>query len=102
MNQAITDERLYKTILRPYFSEKATLCTEKARQFVFRVATDANKTEIKKAVEVLFKVKVKSVQVSRTKTKPRRVGQIIGKSKSWKKAYVALHDGFDIDFAGSI
>ncbi len=101
MSQTMKHERMYQVILRPHISEKANTATELNRQFVFCVAKQATKPQIKHAVETLFKVKVRSVQVSHTKTKPRRVGKVVGRSKSWKKAYVALHEGFDIDFTGS-
>lgn len=96
MNQ----ERLMKILLSPHVSEKATTVADRNRQFVFRVVPDANKQEIKKAVELLFGVEVDSVQVVNTPGKAKRVGAIIGRRSGYKKAYVALKPGFDIDFMG--
>lgn len=95
MNQ----ERLMNVILRPYMSEKASIGTEKRREYVFEVIRNATKPDVKKAVELLFKAKVESVRIVNVKTKPRRFGQIQGKSKAWKKAYVKLEAGQAIDFA---
>ena len=92
-------ERLMNVILRPYMSEKASIGTEKRREYVFEVIKNATKPDVKGAVELLFKAKVESVRIVNVKTKPRRFGQIQGKSKAWKKAYVKLQDGQTIDFA---
>ena len=91
-------DRIYKTLLGPQVSEKATLVADENNQFVFKVVVDATKPEIKRAVEKLFNVKVKSVQVSNVKGKVKRFGQRLGKRSSWKKAVVRLHEGHDIDF----
>ncbi|HSW69546.1 MAG TPA: 50S ribosomal protein L23 [Gammaproteobacteria bacterium] len=93
-------EHLLKIIVSPYISEKATLASEKRGEYVFRVAHHAVKPEIKEAVELLFKTKVKSVRIVNVKTKPKRFGNIEGRSKKWKKAYVALEAGQQIDFGG--
>lgn len=95
MNQ----EQLMKIIQRPYLSEKASLGAEKRQEYVFEVIKNATKPDIKQAVELLFKVKVRSVNIVNVKPKPRRFGQIQGKSKAWKKAYVKLEEGQTIDFA---
>lgn len=95
MNQ----ERLLKVLLSPVISEKSTTVAEKHRQVVFKVATDACKPEIKAAVELLFEVKVEGVRVVNVKGKQKRFGQIMGRRKSWKKAYVSLQEGYDINFA---
>lgn len=92
-------ERLMNVIVRPYMSEKASIGTEKRREYVFEVIKSASKPDVKDAVELLFKAKVESVRIVNVKTKPRRFGQIQGKSKAWKKAYVKLQDGQAIDFA---
>lgn len=92
-------ERLMNVILRPYMSEKASIGTEKRQEYVFEVIRNATKPDVKKAVELLFKTKVDSVRIVNVKTKPRRFGQIQGKSKAWKKAYVKLEAGQAIDFA---
>ncbi|MGB1092524.1 MAG: 50S ribosomal protein L23 [Oceanobacter sp.] len=92
-------ERLYKVLLAPQISEKATWVAEKHGQYVFRVATDATKPEIKAAVEALFEVKVQSVQVVNIKGKTKRTARGMGKRNDVRKAYVRLADGQDIDFA---
>ncbi len=94
-------ERLLKIILSPHMSEKAAIATEKRRAYVFEVASDANKLEIKNAIELLFKTQVEAVRIVNVKPKPRRFGKIQGKSKAWKKAYVSLMAGQEINFAGS-
>ncbi len=95
MNQ----ERIYKVILGPHISEKATVVADKDGQFVFRVAPDATKPEIKAAVEHLFEVKVRNVQVLNIKGKTKRTARGMGKKNDVRKAYVRLADGHDIDFA---
>jgi large subunit ribosomal protein L23 len=97
MNQ----ERIYQVLLGPHISEKATVVAEKNRQFVFRVRLDANKLEIKAAVEKLFNVKVASVNTTITKGKSKRFGRNLGRRSDLKKAYVGLQDGFDLDFTGA-
>lgn len=97
MNQ----ERIYQVLLGPHISEKATVVAEKNRQFVFRVRPDANKLEIKKAVEKLFNVQVASVNTTIIKGKNKRFGRSLGRRSDVKKAYVALKEGFDIDFTGA-
>lgn len=95
MNQ----ERIYKIILGPVISEKSALLGESANLAVFKVVKDAQKPEIKAAVEKLFNVKVKSVQVLNVKGKTKRTRYGIGVRSDWKKAYVRLEQGQDIDFA---
>ena len=95
MNQ----ERIYKVLLGPHISEKATVVADKSGQFVFRVAPDATKPEIKTAVEQLFEVKVRSVQVLNIKGQTKRTARGVGKRNDVRKAYVSLADGHDIDFA---
>ncbi len=97
MNQ----ERFLKIVLSPHMSEKAAIATEKRREYVFEVRKEATKPEIKEAIEFLFKTKVESVRVLNVKTKPKRFGQIMGRSKAWKKAYVTLQEGQSIEFAGA-
>lgn len=97
MNQ----ERIYQVLLGPHISEKATIVAEKHRQFVFRVLPDANKLEIKKAVEKLFNVQVASVNTTIIKGKSKRFGRSLGRRSDIKKAYVALKEGFDLDFSGA-
>lgn len=92
--------RLMQILQRPHMSEKTTIIAEKHRQFVFKVAPDATKNEIRQAVELLFEVKVTNVAVCNTKSKERRFKQTIGERKGWKKAYVTLKEGQDINFTG--
>lgn len=96
-----SQERLMKVLLAPQVSEKATLVAEKNDQVVFRVVTDATKPEIKAAVELMFKVNVNSVQVASVKGKVKRSGRIVGHRNDWKKAYVCLAEGQEINFAAS-
>ncbi|MFO1387222.1 MAG: 50S ribosomal protein L23 [Chitinivorax sp.] len=96
---AANQERLYQVILAPIISEKGTFIADKYEQVAFRVATDATKPEIKAAVEFLFKVQVDSVQVLNVKGKQKRFGRFTGRRKDWKKAYVCLKPGQQIEFA---
>ena len=91
-------ERLMLVLLAPTVSEKSTFVGDKNNQVVFRVADDATKPEIKAAVELLFKVKVKGVQVSNVKGKEKKTGRIMGRRRNWKKAYVSLAQGQEINF----
>jgi large subunit ribosomal protein L23 len=95
MNQ----ERLMQVLLAPQISEKATWVAEKNEQVIFRVVSDATKPEIKAAVEMLFKVQVESVQVATVKGKQKRFGRSMGRRKNWKKAFVCLKPGQEINFA---
>jgi len=97
MNQ----ERILDILKSPLVSEKSTLVAERDNQIVFKVAVDATKLEIKRAVESLFEVEVKSVKTLNVKGKTKRHGQQIGRRVNWKKAYVSLKDGQDIDFLGT-
>jgi len=87
-------------IQAPLISEKGTALAESANQFLFRVRPDANKIEVKHAVETLFKVKVLDVRMARYLGKIRRVGRSMGRRSDWKKAYVTLKEGDKIDFFG--
>ncbi len=91
-------QRLMQVLLAPQISEKSTFVGEKNNQYVFRVLGDATKPEIKSAVELMFKKKVKSVQVANIKGKQKRFGRSSGKRSSWKKAYVSLMPGEEITF----
>ena len=93
-------ERLMKVLLTPHISEKTSMAADKNRQYTFHVVNDATKPEIRQAVELLFDVKVDSVQVSNVRGKIKRFGASLGKRQNWKKAYVSLRPGFDIDFMG--
>lgn len=93
------EERLLQVILAPVISEKATMLADKREQVIFRVATSATKPEIKAAVELLFKVQVEGVQVANVKGKNKRFGRFNGKRSDWKKAYVCLKPGQELNFA---
>jgi large subunit ribosomal protein L23 len=98
MSPTAQKERLLQILLAPQVSEKSTFVGEKNNQYVFRVADDATKPEIKAAVELMFKTKVRSVQVANVKGKEKRFGRFMGKRRSWKKAYVRLAQGQEINF----
>ncbi len=93
-------ERIYQVLMGPHISEKATIVAEGADQVVFRVASDATKQEIKKAVEELFDVKVAGVNVVNAKGKTKRTARGLGKRNDVRKAYVRLAEGSEIDFLG--
>jgi large subunit ribosomal protein L23 len=95
MNQ----ERLYKVLLGPVVSEKSASVAEVSNQVVFKVLPNADKAEIKAAVEKMFDVKVQNVRVLNVKGKTKRTRHGIGVRSDWKKAYVRLEQGQDIDFA---
>ena len=97
MNQ----ERLMKVLLAPVVSEKGSRLADTNRQFVFKVLPGASKPEIRRAVELMFDVKVTAVQVSNVRGKAKRFGQTLGRRAGWKKAYVTLAEGHDIDFMGA-
>lgn len=92
-------ERLMQVLLAPVVSEKSTFVADKNEQVIFRVVVDATKREIKAAVELMFKVKVDSVQVLNVKGKEKRFGRFIGRRRNWKKAYICLKPGQEINFA---
>jgi large subunit ribosomal protein L23 len=91
---------LREIIHAPLITEKGSLLSETAHQVLFRVRPDANKIEVKKAIETLFKVKVIKVRMSRYLGKTKRVGRNMGRLPQWKKAYVTLKEGDRIDFFG--
>ena len=90
MSAGMDKERLMQVLLSPLVSEKSTFVGEKNNQYVFRVLPDATKPQIKAAVELMFKIKVKEVQVSNVKGKDKRFGRFEGRRRNWKKAYVSL------------
>jgi large subunit ribosomal protein L23 len=90
----------HEVIKAPLISEKGTSLTETANQVLFKVHTDANKIEVKRAVEALFKVTVEQVRMARYLGKMRRIGKSMGRRSDWKKAYVTLKEGDKIDFFG--
>ena len=94
-------ERLMTVVLAPVVSEKGTFVADKNRQYVFRVADDATKPEIRAAVELMFKTKVDGVTVTNVRGKEVRRGRGFGRKRSWKKAYVRLAAGQEINFAAT-
>jgi large subunit ribosomal protein L23 len=93
---------LHRVITSPLITEKGTLVNEQGNQFVFKVRPEANKVEIRHAVETLFKVKVEKVRTINYMGKNRRVGKTVGQRPRWKKAYVTLAAGQRIDFFESV
>ena len=97
----MNEERLMKVLLAPHVSEKSTRVSDTSNQVVFRVLRNAKKREIKRAVEKLFEVEVEHVRTVNLKGKRKRFQQTVGKRPDWKKAYVRLKEGDDIDFLGN-
>jgi len=91
--------RLMQVLVAPIVSEKATMVADKTNSVTFKVLQDATKPEIKAAVELMFKVQVDSVQVAVVKGKEKRFGRFVGRRRGWKKAYVCLKPGQEINFA---
>lgn len=91
---------LYQVILAPIVSEKSTRSADKYRQVVFQVLPSATKLDVKRAVEMAFEVEVEAVQICNIRGKVKRFGRTPGARQNWKKAYVKLKEGHDIDFAG--
>ena len=94
-------ERLMSVVLGPHLSEKSSAVGERNKQIVFKVRRDSSKDEIRRAVELLFEVKVLNVQVVNVLGKAKRFGNRPGRRQDWKKAYVSLAEGSDINFMGS-
>ena len=94
----IAGERLHQIIVAPVVSEKSSRVAEKHNQYVFKVLRDARKPEIKAAVEKLFNIKVEDIRTLNVKGKSKRFGQFQGVRSDWKKAYVTLTAGQEIDF----
>jgi large subunit ribosomal protein L23 len=88
----------YQVVIRPLITEKATHLSERHNAYTFEVNSKANKTEIKEAVEILFNVKVADVRTQNRRGKLRRYRLKVGRMRNWKKAIVALHDDYRIDF----
>lgn len=102
MNAAPTakqQERLMEVLLAPVVSEKSTFVADKRDQVIFRVMQNATKPEIKAAVELMFNVQVESVKVLNVRGKEKRFGRYMGRRNHWKKAYVCLKPGQEINFA---
>lgn len=96
---SIQDIKLANIISAPIISEKSTNAADQSNQFVFKVQKSATKLQIKNAVELMFAVKVESVRVLNVKGKIKRFGRTLGKRSDWKKAYVKLQSGHNIELA---
>jgi large subunit ribosomal protein L23 len=101
MTAVSNKERLMTVLVGPHVSEKTTDVADNHNQFVFKVRRDSNKSEIRRAVELMFEVKVMDVQVVNCRGKIKRFGQDYGQRQHWKKAYVTLAEGQGIDFLGT-
>ena len=97
----VIDYKLSNIVQAPIVSEKSTNAAELNNQFVFKVQKSATKMQVKNAVEMMFDVEVDSVQVLNVKGKQKRMGRTLGKRSDWKKAYVKLKPGNDIDFSAA-
>ena len=97
----MNDVRLLQKVIAPHFSEKATMQTGECRQYVFKVAKNSTKNDVKKAIELIFSVKVQSVNIVNVKGKSVRFGKNNGHHSAWKKAYVILDVDQEIDFSGA-
>jgi large subunit ribosomal protein L23 len=94
----VNREQLMSVLIAPHVTEKTSLAMQNHNQYTFRVRRNATKTDIKKAVELMFDVKVAGVQVVNEPGKQRRFGRIAGRTQDWKKAYVSLNEGQTIDY----
>ncbi|MDR2221038.1 MAG: 50S ribosomal protein L23 [Methylobacillus sp.] len=99
MSAILKQDRLLQVIVAPQITEKATRIADKNQQIAFKVLPNATKPEIKAAVELVFKVEVQGVTVANVKGKSKRAGRVMGRRKDWKKAYVSLKPGQEINFA---
>ena len=91
-------EQLMNVLIAPHVTEKTSLAMQNNNQYTFRVKRNATKTDIKQAVELMFEVKVKGVQIVNEPGKTRRFGRLVGRTQDWKKAYVSLVQGQTIDY----
>jgi large subunit ribosomal protein L23 len=94
----VNREQLMNVLIAPHVTEKTSLAMQSSNQYTFRVRRDANKLDIRQAVELMFDVKVKAVQVLNEPGKTRRFGKLMGRTQDWKKAYVSLVQGQTIDY----
>jgi large subunit ribosomal protein L23 len=94
----MSKEQLMSVLVAPHVTEKTSLAMQNHNQYTFRVRRDATKADIRKAVELMFDVKVSGVQVVNEPGKARRFGRILGRTQDWKKAYVSLESGQTIDY----
>ena len=93
--------QLTRVLEAPLISEKSTIAAEKDKQIVFKVLRSATKKQVKSAVEAMFNVEVDAVRVLNVKSKQKRFGRTLGQRSDWKKAYVKLKEGHDIEFAAA-
>ena len=91
-------EQLMSVLIAPHVTEKTSLAMQNHNQYTFKVRRDATKTDIRKAIELMFDVKVAGVQVVNEPGKTRRFGRSVGRTQDWKKAYVRLSPGQTIDY----
>ena len=98
MSQKIRHNQIRTILIEPHVSEKTTLLNQNSGQIAFKVRSDSNKKQIKRAVEEMFKVKVSSVKTVSVKGKKKRMGMRSGKTNDWKKAYIKLEEGQNLDF----
>ena len=98
MSQKIRHDQIRTILIEPHVSEKTTLLNQESGQIAFKVRSDSNKKQIKKAVEEMFKVKVSSVKTVSVKGKKKRMGMQSGKTNDWKKAYIKLEESQNLDF----
>ena len=98
MSQKIRHDQIRTILIEPHVSEKTTLLNQENGQIAFKVRSDSNKKQIKRAVEEMFKVKVSSVKTVSVKGKKKRMGMRSGKTNDWKKAYIKLEEGQNLDF----
>lgn len=101
MSAAHNQERLMTVLLGPHVSEKTTDVADRNNQITFKVRRDSTKPEIRRAVEMMFEVKVTDVQIVNCRGKIKRFGREWGQRQNWKKAYVTLAEGDTIDFLGA-
>lgn len=94
----MNNERLYQVLIAPHVSEKTAMAAEMEGRHTFKVRPDATKYEVRRAVEKLFEVDVRSVQIVNVKGKTKRFGAMQGRRSDWKKAVVRLAEGQDLDF----
>lgn len=95
----MNEKRMYEVILGPLTTEKSVRVADKHRQLVFKVARDASKDLVKQAIQKLFSVKVESIQTVKLKGKKKQFKQRSGRRSDWKKAYISLAEGHDINLA---
>ena len=98
MSQKIRHDQIRTILIEPHVSEKTTLLNQNSGQIAFKVRSDSNKKQIKRAVEEMFNVKVSSVKTVSVKGKKKRMGMRSGRTNDWKKAYIKLAEGQNLDF----